>query len=422
MIFILVICFFSEFLVFRWYQDLKSSQLKQEYIFLEDEIDDMINNNFNVMKGFSTYLSTVKVLDQEEGERFVLNLIDFENSYVRTIGVLEDTTIIWSLPSYLDQSSVGVDLGKIPDQMGPVLEAKEQDMTVLHGPINLIQGGIGFIIRIPFERDGTYYGQVSVVLDGDKFTKFLKDIERKHGVHMALSNEYGILYRSNFVDHKNDLVQAINDGIFSWRIRLQPEDGWVVESYWYTLIPFVIIVLSILIGYKSYNFFIVIEDNRKNAIHDPLTNLFNRHYLYRYADKAINISKINQNNLGVMVIDINNFKSINDNYGHQIGDQVLIDFASKLKMSLRAGQEVFRIGGDEFLLVFENVSDRNLLQSISIRIKSSIENYPIIDSIPLSITLSMGMAIYPEDGKTLDDLYNYADNEMYKDKDEINES
>ena len=209
---------------------------------------------------------------------------------------------------------------------------------------------------------------------------------------------------------------VISKDLFTWYIYLRPEEGWSPGSHWFIGIPFIFLVLSVLCGLKFYNVYMDKKNNQYNTYHDTLTGLYNRHYLYKYAESIFNIAKINQYNIGVMVIDIDHFKQVNDNHGHVIGDEILINFSKKMTSELRKGQEIFRIGGDEFLIIFENLSDHHLLGNIMKRIKKSIEDYEIIPDSNIHITISAGVSMYPEDGLNLDILYNIADHNMYNDK------
>lgn len=417
MVSFLAVSFLIEAFAFSWHQDYLTNQLNEKYIVIEANLEDLINQNFNVIKGLIAYLKTNDTLQEDTTESFIDELINFEKSYLRNIAILEDTTIIWNFPKAMNASSIGIDLAEIPEQRDQVLKVKNEGKILFHGPVDLVQGGLGFIMRIPFDRQQVYFGQISAVFDGNRLIHYLQTIEKNYDLYLQLENDHGILYASNFIRDPKDLIQTIDSNLFNWEIRLQPKEGWQAHSIWYTFIPFLILIVTILLGHRSYVFLSSFEDHRNNAIHDSLTGLYNRHYLYHYAEKVLNIAKINQNCLGVMVIDINDFKYINDTYGHQVGDQVLINFASKLKLSLRNGQEVFRIGGDEFLLIFENTLDEKLFQSIGIRIKSSVEQYPIIDSYDFKITISLGTALFPNDGLIFDELYNKADREMYSRKD-----
>jgi diguanylate cyclase (GGDEF)-like protein len=171
-----------------------------------------------------------------------------------------------------------------------------------------------------------------------------------------------------------------------------------------------------VLGFKVYNAYIDSSENKHNATHDALTGLYNRFYLYKYAETLFNIAEINQYNIGLIVLDIDSFKHINDTYGHKCGDEILINFANKMKLELRNGQEMFRIGGDEFVIILENISDRELLQTISDRLKTTIKNYEILSEHKLAISFSSGIAMYPDDGSNFDILYNIADQNMYDDK------
>lgn len=413
-IFILLITI--EFFVFNAFKEAKKIELSKNYIAIQDRVNGVIDTNFNILRGFSAYVQTTENFNQADVYQFLDLLFEGTDTYIRNIGILEDTTIIWNYPPEKNQAAIGVDLSKVDGQRERVLKVKNEYAVLLDGPIDLIQGGIGYIIRMPLIRDNKYFGQISIVIDGDKFIQYLEDTQENFNVHFKILSDNTAIFNQEYDIQEDDLNFVISKDLFTWYIYLRPEEGWSPGSHWFIGIPFIFLVLSVLCALKFYNIYMDKKNNQYNTYHDTLTGLYNRHYLYKYAESIFNIAKINQYNIGVMVIDIDHFKQVNDNHGHVIGDEILINFSKKMTSELRKGQEIFRIGGDEFLIIFENLSDHHLLGNIMKRIKKSIEDYEIIPDSNIHITISAGVSMYPEDGLNLDILYNIADHNMYNDK------
>ena len=146
---------------------------------------------------------------------------------------------------------------------------------------------------------------------------------------------------------------------------------------------------------------------------DPLTNTYNRRTLEQSFQKLSMTCKREEKKLGIIMLDLNNFKEINDSYGHQIGDEVLVHVASILEEFRRKGDWIARWGGDEFVVLvpdcqqdFKSVYSEGLLQKLK---EGKVDKLPAIGA-------SIGGSIYPDDGGTLEELLRTADKAMYKAK------
>jgi diguanylate cyclase (GGDEF)-like protein len=118
----------------------------------------------------------------------------------------------------------------------------------------------------------------------------------------------------------------------------------------------------------------------------------------------------------LVFIDVDKFKLINDTKGHLFGDQVLMEIALRLKKSIRNSDTVARFGGDEFVILFENISNKSDVSIMIETLTQELEKELIINGINLEINCSIGVAIFPDDGTTIDTLMATADKAMYKTK------
>ncbi|WLD56766.1 GGDEF domain-containing protein [Salinispirillum sp. LH 10-3-1] len=152
----------------------------------------------------------------------------------------------------------------------------------------------------------------------------------------------------------------------------------------------------------------------RSALTDPLTGVGNRLGLSNTLQKEIEVSRRYDRPLTIMMLDIDKFKSINDIYGHAVGDRVLVDVTNYMKQTLRVADAVFRLGGEEFLIL---LADTSLDQAVVIgeRIRQNIEqSHQGSDTSPY-VTASIGIAAYQADMSS-DDLLNAADRAMYSAK------
>ena len=152
---------------------------------------------------------------------------------------------------------------------------------------------------------------------------------------------------------------------------------------------------------------------KKLAYYDKLTGLGNRVLFYEIAEKMLDNCHRNNSMLALMFIDIDNFKSINDTYGHTTGDNVLVKVADILKKATRKNDVISRFGGDEFLVLLPDIKNFNNYKIIHSRIINTKKRIINLYGNKINISLSTGVSFYPQDGKSIDELIIKADEAMY---------
>ena len=152
------------------------------------------------------------------------------------------------------------------------------------------------------------------------------------------------------------------------------------------------------------------------ATHDPLTGLSNRLLFNDRLDHAINHAERFDKCISVIFCDLDNFKPINDTYGHSVGDEILKRVGNSLQDILRKDDTVCRFGGDEFVILVEDLNSFEYLDEILRRINELTHTPCVIDGNTISIGMSIGASIYPDDGVTPEALINAADTAMYRAK------
>ena len=161
-----------------------------------------------------------------------------------------------------------------------------------------------------------------------------------------------------------------------------------------------------------------IEHNMKHlAHHDVLTNLPNRLLLDARLNHAIERAKRENLHVAVMFIDLDHFKTVNDSLGHEVGDKLLVSVSKRLTNCVREDDTVARLGGDEFVIIIEQVHDIGNLDSLLKKILDVTSETISINEHDFSISASIGISIYPDDGKTPEQLMRNADSAMYHVKD-----
>lgn len=150
-----------------------------------------------------------------------------------------------------------------------------------------------------------------------------------------------------------------------------------------------------------------------NAATDPLTGLYNRRFFDEYFEKELNRAKRYENHIALMMLDLHQFKGVNDRYGHPRGDQVLQLAATTLRSSMRTSDYAFRIGGDEFALLLPQ-SDREQAATLGRRIRANFEAAVATLNVGPAISFDYGLAVHPEDGDQTEVLLHIADQKLYR--------
>jgi diguanylate cyclase (GGDEF)-like protein/PAS domain S-box-containing protein len=149
------------------------------------------------------------------------------------------------------------------------------------------------------------------------------------------------------------------------------------------------------------------------ADHDALTGLPNRRLLEDRLTQALALSYRNRKNTAVMFVDLDRFKNINDSLGHSVGDQLLKDVAQRLVKQLRVGDTICRIGGDEFVVVLPEIKRSSDVAHVAQKVIEQLSQPVIIEERELVVTCSIGIAVYPDDGRDAESLIRNADAAMY---------
>lgn len=158
------------------------------------------------------------------------------------------------------------------------------------------------------------------------------------------------------------------------------------------------------------------ERHRILAQHDSLTGLPNRALFAEQLKQALSYCKRHQRVLAVMLLDLNKFKPVNDQYGHALGDELLKQVAKRLLASVRTSDTVARIGGDEFVILLHQIDDLHQANIVSDKIQQILSEEFLIEGISIHIGCSIGTAFYPQDGTELMELTKIADQRMYEHK------
>jgi diguanylate cyclase (GGDEF)-like protein len=228
----------------------------------------------------------------------------------------------------------------------------------------------------------------------------------------------GILYWKNFTQRTTGSITATG-GFLAWAavfpsavaLELLRPDIHVQPSVWN--IPKYIVAIGILMTLLEEE----ITRTEHLALHDALTGLPNRRLLEDRLTKAVERAERNEARVAILLIDLDGFKQINDTYGHPVGDQVLREVAKRLQMRVRKADTIARAGGDEFLVVVSDLIQPQGADVLASKLAADLnEPIPLENGVQLRCCASIGVAIYPEDGQTVEALCAKSDAAMYDKK------
>jgi diguanylate cyclase (GGDEF)-like protein/PAS domain S-box-containing protein len=158
------------------------------------------------------------------------------------------------------------------------------------------------------------------------------------------------------------------------------------------------------------------EEIKHQAAHDALTGLPNRRLLSDRMEQAVARAQRNGRRVGIVMLDLDGFKHINDTLGHRVGDLLLIEAARRLAHCVRESDTVARVGGDEFMVVLPEIQSQGDLQLLATKILAHIREPYAIEGKELFVSCSIGLTLFPDDGANPEDLLAHADTAMYRAK------
>jgi diguanylate cyclase (GGDEF)-like protein len=160
----------------------------------------------------------------------------------------------------------------------------------------------------------------------------------------------------------------------------------------------------------------LVDKLRHKASHDALTGLLNRVGFRQHIDHLLDPARSEPRHAALLFVDLDDFKHVNDRYGHDAGDELIRKAAQRLESSAREGDGVARLGGDEFAIVLADVCEPEQLEAAATRIRGAFREPFMLGEITHQLGASVGGSIWPRDGRTVNELVTHADGAMYQDK------
>jgi len=417
-ILVLVLC---QYLVQLQSQKYKADEQLRSAVYgnlLWSEVDRELNSLLFISNGMASYINVYH--DQLDPKKIKAILKDLwhQTKHVRNLGVAVGYQVTYVYPESTNQQIIGKDFRQIPQQWPKVKQAIDTRQGVLDGPIDLVQGGSGIVYRYPIFIDDQYWGIMSTVINTDAFLKaaFKNTPRDVHEFAIRIADNKKVFYGDPGLFQDKDTFKQtslVPNGKWEWAIR-NHTSSFTNQIIFYQIGS---IAISLISGFLVY--FLIKERYRlsDDAMLDSLTGLPNRRLLNDRMQVAFAGAQRSQKLMAIMAVDIDYFKRINDTYGHDFGDEVLKIVALAIKTTLRAGDTVSRIGGDEFIVILKDLHSEENIVSVAEKLKHAFTQPLVILGEEISVHLSIGATIYrPETAVTLNQLNKEADIALYQSK------
>lgn len=236
--------------------------------------------------------------------------------------------------------------------------------------------------------------------------------------HLELLKEQVLLSHKAREAFYNPEYEALSTNLFNELSAIYVETDMVHQTIqtkvlMFTAILVIIIVILLILLYWLYR---TIDEHRTVGITDPLTGLYNRKKLFENLKNLMPSHKKSNSKLALLFMDLDGFKSVNDTHGHDIGDKLLQSLSERLSSSVRKQDLIYRIGGDEFIILVQELNRLEDAESIAQSILTKCNKPYLLDKNNCNVTLSIGLSLFPEHTEEPNELLKYADEAMYDSK------
>lgn len=350
---------------------------------------------------------------------------------------------------FLEKSKnvLGLDLSSNKFLINSLRQSAKLNRPVITEPFKLVEGDLAYLIHSPIEGNENKHFinnkgvapryVILVILAKSLFDDKLMSMQdfnvTLYDGRFKLSDPKGRLHNQSsknktFIEKtifpNLSLSLVLKNKTQPFVLHVEKQLGWGAINIWLICAMLLVAAISFYLLRYYAKVFHSNEVSRMQetnqlfyqANHDSLTGLANRNLLLDRLQHALRQAQRIKTKLAVLFMDIDDFKPVNDTYGHDFGDKLLNKVSDRLLACIRSGDTLARRSGDEFVLVLENIENEERIKIIIEKIKDAFDSHFKIEQIELNISISVGYAVFPDDADNLDELLNIADKKMYENK------
>jgi diguanylate cyclase (GGDEF)-like protein len=394
-------------------------------------LEGVIANNLSLTNGLAAFVAANPDLSQEEFAAYARNVIAREPS-LRNLVAAPGLVVRYVYPLAGNEAVLGLDYRTNPAQREAAERVLQSGEMVVAGPVELVQGGVALIGRAPVfidmpGRPRVTWGLVSAPIELRRVLQLAGlDSAAPDGMRIAIRGKDGAGERGE-VFHGDPGVFEARDAVTmpvligggSWQIGAVPgkdlrtgHAAWVIRLFALLLLALVLNALraGARAREREREYSVALE---RQANFDPLTGLPNRPLFRQQLESAIARSGRTGARHALLFIDLDEFKSVNDNLGHDAGDQLLIEVGRRIRGCVRASDTVARLSGDEFTAILYDIVAEESISRVAETIVEAMGRAFRIGAHEVFCGASVGVAIYPDDANGADALIIKADQAMY---------
>ena len=379
-----------------------------------------LDRNLIILDAIESLLLLNNNVQQREFEVLATRFLSTRTS-IRQVQ-LSPNAIISQIYPPIDETVIGGNLRELPEQREVVLRTIEEKKMYLFGPVRLPQGGSGFIAHKPlFDREGLetkFWGFITVIIDADAFFDEISLLPQDNLARYRIvakniqSDQRQAIFGNHTVESTPELTAPIAIPGGSWQLEARVKPDINAHGVPHALLDLWGMLASLTFGALSAYTCVLMRKLYQRSVTDSLTGLYNRqHFKFRAEQEASRAERYNQP-LTMLMIDIDQFKQINDKFGHQTGDTVLQQASQYIRDNLRESDLLGRYGGEEFIVLLPQ-SDLEQATQCADRIRDSLDKSIFIYGSLVSISVSVGLAQQSPDAFVYDELVSQADQALY---------
>ncbi len=392
-----------------------------------DEIDARLDTALAVPETLAVVIAARGDIDTRTFRAIAARLVR-ANPSIRNVAMAPGNVIAAIHPVKGNEAALGLRYAAHPGQYDAVQEAMRTRRTVIAGPIELVQGGNGLVSRTPVYvgggDDSHYWGLVSLAVDVDQLFEDIARIGRRNDVAIAVRRfDAGKPPAEVFSGDASvfDSNPVSNFYPIPGGARLQlaagPVHGWDAVAGVPGYARVLAYLLALLVGVVVHDLVAGRQRDRMLASRDALTGLPNRQsFDHRLSEAMLRAAP---HSCALVLVDLDDFKPVNDTHGHSAGDVVLQTVAARVQQAVGGHGAAYRIGGDEFAVLLHGVRDAAEVRVLSQKLVDHIGQAIVLDhERRVLIGASIGVAVFPLGGQLerATDVFDRADRALYRGK------
>jgi diguanylate cyclase (GGDEF)-like protein len=394
-----------------------------------EQIDYRLRTALAVPETLAAVIAAEERIDRRTFNAIASRLIQ-ANPSIRNVALAPDGVIAMIYPVRGNEATLGVRYADLPRQNEGVLRAIETRRTVIAGPIDLLQGGTGMVSRTPvFLRDASgqdtrYWGIVALAVDTDQLFVDIARIAQRSGLQLAVRSADpgqapGPVFSGDaavFTGQPVSMHYSLPGG-GRWELGALPRPDWTAADETLLAARLLLYLLAAALGWVAYRVVASRYHHQELARRDPLTGLSNRKSFDHRLKTLLKQAK--PRSCALVLIDLDDFKPVNDTHGHAAGDQVLQEIAERLRQLIRGTDTVYRLGGDEFALLLQDIrAEQDVLGPAQRALQRIGQPIMLDDTRSVRAGASAGVAVFPLGGESerASAVFDRADRALYRSK------